>query len=145
MKVKILIADDHEAVRLRVRLLVESRLGWEVCGEVDNGQAAIEKSKEWKPDIAMLDISMPVVNGFAAGKVIKALYPGTAVLVCSAHECQAFRNEARRLGLDGFVSKSDSKGILDTIEAVQGRRFLGLSTGFRARYRNPVQWEARPQ
>lgn len=118
----ILIADDHEALRLGMRLLVESHAGWKVCEEVDNGQAAIEQTKERKPDIAILDISMPGLNGLAAAKVIKELYPDTAVLVCSAYDCQAFQNEARRLGLEGYVSKSDRKGILEAIEAVQRSR-----------------------
>lgn len=66
---------------------------------------------------------MPVLDGFAAAKVIKELYPDTAALVCSAYDCQAFRNEARRLGLDGYFSKSDRKAILEAIEAVERTRF----------------------
>lgn len=120
---RILIADDHEVVRLRIRLLVESRPGWKVCGEVDNGQEALETVKERRPDIAILDVSMPVLNGFAAGKVIKELYPYTAVLVCTAFDCQAFRNEARRLGLDGCVSKSDRKALVEAIEMLERNRF----------------------
>lgn len=123
----ILIADDHEVVRLRMRLLMESHVDWKVCEAVDNGQAALEKTKEHKPDIAILDVSMPVLDGFAAAKVIKELYPNTAVLVCSAYDCQAFRNEARRLGLDGYVSKSDRTAILEAIEKVQRRRSRRLS------------------
>jgi DNA-binding NarL/FixJ family response regulator len=72
---KILVADDHEAVRLAVRALVESQAGWEVCGEADNGQTAIDKAKEVRPDLAILDIALPVVNGFEVAEVIKELYP----------------------------------------------------------------------
>jgi YesN/AraC family two-component response regulator len=70
---RILIADDHDAVRRSVRALLESQDGWKVCGEADNGRAAIEKTKEVRPDLVILDIAMPVVNGFDAAKIIKDL------------------------------------------------------------------------
>lgn len=121
---RILLADDHEAARLGIRALLESQSGWEVCGEADNGQTAIDKTRELKPDIVILDILMPGLNGFAAAKVIKELSPDTAILVYSAYDSEAFLHEARRMGLDGFVSKSESRRvILDAVEAVRRSRF----------------------
>ena len=104
---RILIGDDHEAVRRGMRALLESHDGWTVCGEAENGRAAIEKAKEVRPDLAILDIAMPVINGFDAAKVIKELYPDTAILAYSILQSEGFLNESRRIGLDGYISKSD--------------------------------------
>jgi CheY-like chemotaxis protein len=125
---RILIADDSEAVRRGVRALLESQDGWEICAEAENGKAAIEKAKELKPDIAILDIVMPVLSGFAAAKAIKEFSPDTAILVYSQHHSEGFLKEAARIGLDGYVSKSDSgQAILNAINAVKGRRSLASS------------------
>lgn len=121
--VRILLADDHEAIRLGMRTLLESQRGWEVCGEADNGETAIHKTRELKPDVVILDILMPGLNGFAAAKVIKELSPNTAILVYSAYHSEAFLHEARRMDLDGFVSKSESRRvILDAVETVRRSR-----------------------
>ena len=68
---RILIADDHEVVRRGMRALLEPQDGLETCAEAESGEAAIEKAKEVKPDLAILDIVMPILNGFAAAKAIK--------------------------------------------------------------------------
>jgi CheY-like chemotaxis protein len=122
---RILIADDHEAVRRGVRALLDSRDGWKVCGEADNGRAAIEKTKEVRPDLVILDIAMPVVNGFDAAKVIKELYPDTAILAYSILQSEGFLNESRRIGFDGYISKSDgARAVLKAVDEVQHRRSL---------------------
>jgi DNA-binding NarL/FixJ family response regulator len=122
---RILIADDHEAVRRGVRALLESQDGWKVCGEADNGRAAIEKAKEFRPDLAILDIAMPFVNGFDAAKIIKDLYPDTAILAYSILQSEGFLNESRRIGLDGYISKSDgARAVLKAVDEVQHRRSL---------------------
>jgi DNA-binding NarL/FixJ family response regulator len=125
---RILIADDSEAVRRGMGALLESQDAWEICAEAENGEAAIEKAKEFKPDIAILDIVMPVLSGFAAAKAIKEFSPDTAILVYSLHQSEGFLKEAARIGLDGYVSKSDSgQAILDAINAVKCRRSLASS------------------
>jgi DNA-binding NarL/FixJ family response regulator len=125
---RILLADDQGIVRHGLRALLESQDGWEICGEAETGQEAIDKTRQLKPDIVVLDISMPLLNGFAAAKAIKEYSPGTAVVVYSVYESEAFLKEALRIGLDGYVSKTDRwQDILHAIEEVERRRCLANS------------------
>ena len=78
---RILIADDHEVVRRGVRALLNSISGWEVCGESVDGQDAIEKTKELRPDVVLMDINMPKLNGLEATRVIRKQVPESEVLV----------------------------------------------------------------
>ena len=122
---KILIADDHAAVRRGMRALLEFHEGWEVCGEAENGQDAIEKTKQAKPDLVILDVAMPALSGFEVAKLIKELYPETAILSYSILQSEAFLNEALRLGMDAYVSKSGGvQALVKAIEEVQHRRSL---------------------
>jgi DNA-binding NarL/FixJ family response regulator len=122
---KILIADDHQMVRRGLRTLLEKQDGWEVCGEAETGHEAIDKTKELKPDIVVLDISMPLLNGFAVAKTIKELHPETAVVVYSVYASEAFLREALRIGLDGYVSKTDRwQEIVKAVEEVERRGVL---------------------
>jgi DNA-binding NarL/FixJ family response regulator len=115
-----LLADDFEIVRRSLRVLLESQQGWKVCAEAETGQEAIEKTKSLKPDVVILDVSMPVLNGFGAAKAIKELSPETTILVYSIHATEAFKNEAQRIGVDAYVSKADGgRAILRIIEALQ--------------------------
>jgi len=120
---RILLADDHEAVRRGIRELLETQEGWKVCGEAENGQEAIDKAKALKPDVVILDISMPVLSGFGAAKVIRARLPEIPILVYSMYRSEAFVDEARRIGLNGYVSKSqDGPTLLMAVDAVQRNR-----------------------
>jgi DNA-binding NarL/FixJ family response regulator len=105
-----------------MRSLLESQENWRICGEADNGHTAIEKAKQLRPDLVILDIMMPALNGFGAARVIKEFCPGTAILLYSAYHSEAFANEARRMCVDGYVSKSESRQeILKAIGEVQRR------------------------
>ncbi|HTS11822.1 MAG TPA: response regulator transcription factor [Candidatus Limnocylindrales bacterium] len=120
---RILLADDHEAVRRGIRELLETQEGWKVCGEAENGQEAIDKAKALKPDVVILDISMPVLSGFGAAKVIRARLPEIPILVYSMYRSEAFVDEARRIGLNGYVSKSqDGPTLLMAVDAIQRNR-----------------------
>jgi len=120
---RILVADDHEAVRRGLRSLLETQAQWKVCGEAEDGNDAVEKTKSLKPDLVILDISMPNLSGFGAARLIKELSPGTAILVYSMHRSQAFLDEARRIGVDGYVSKSeDGATLLMAVDAAQRHR-----------------------
>ena len=99
---RILIADDSAPVRQSMRALFESRSGWKICGEADNGEAAIEKTQELKPDVVVLDLAMPLVNGFIAAKIIKETSPDTAILLYSVYYSATFENEARKLRTEGM-------------------------------------------
>ena len=120
---RILLADDHEPVRRVMRALFETQREWKVCGEADNGQTAIQKAKELKPDLVILDIAMPVLNGFDAARTIKELLPDTAILAYSILQSEGFLNESRRIGFDGYISKSDGlRAMLNAVDEVQRRR-----------------------
>lgn len=111
---RILIADDHETVRKGVCSILASRKDLEVCGEASNGKEAIEKASELKPDLVILDITMPVLDGFSAAKQIRKLLPDVPILFLSMHDAQQWIEEAKAIGVQGFVSKSDIAGVLLT-------------------------------
>jgi DNA-binding NarL/FixJ family response regulator len=120
---RILLADDHEAVRKGLRVLLESREEWTICGEAEDGRDAVEKTKELRPDVVILDISMPNLSGFGAARLIRQYSPGTPILIYSMHRSQAFLDEARRIGVMGYVSKAeDSNTFLTAVDAVHHRQ-----------------------
>ena len=88
--VRILIADDHAAVRLGLRSELESNPKWEICGEAENGQEAIEKVLELKPDLVILDISRPIINVIEASRQIRRLAPNIRILLCTMHNSTHF-------------------------------------------------------
>ncbi len=116
---RILIADDHEAVRRCVRSLLASREDWDICGEAVDGYDAIRKAKELKPDVVLLDISMPHLSGLEAAPVIRKETPQSEILIFSQHEASQMRQAALQAGARGYVAKSDAaRDLLAAIEAV---------------------------
>ena len=109
---RILVADDHEAVRKGVCAILSSRLDIEVCGEASNGQEAIDKAHELKPDLIILDITMPVLNGIDAARIIRQTLPKLPILLLSMHDGKHIIEDARRIGLQGYVSKSEASATL---------------------------------
>ncbi len=117
--VRILIADDHEEVRRGVRSLLGSRMDWDVCGEAVDGQDAIRKAKELKPDVVLLDISMPHLNGLEAARVIRKETPESEILILSQYDASEMVQAALEAGARGFVAKSDVfRDLLAAVEAV---------------------------
>jgi DNA-binding NarL/FixJ family response regulator len=112
---KILIVDDHEALRAGVRSVLESR-GFEVCGEADNGQEALARALQLRPDLVILDITMPVLDGFSAAREIHKRLPGVGILLLSMHESASMVNVAKSSGARGYVAKSE--GIARLLKAV---------------------------
>src|SRR5262249_22287832 len=110
--VRILIADDHELVRRGLRALLASRPTWEVCGEAADGREAIEKAAQLKPDIVLLDVSMPRVNGLEAARIIRRESPGSEILIVSQHTPAEMLPSALKVGARAFVSKSELAGNL---------------------------------
>src|SRR3984885_11144557 len=82
---RILIADDHDLMRRGIKALLQSRAGWEVCGEAHTGREAITLAEALKPDVVVLDISMPELNGIEAAKRIRKSLPNTEILILSLH------------------------------------------------------------
>jgi DNA-binding NarL/FixJ family response regulator len=105
-KVRILIADDHPVIRKRVRSALEGHPRFEVCAEVEDGAKAIEESHRLKPDVVVLNVTMPVKDGFQAAREIKASVPETAIVILSSHVAQFFVEEAKRIGAQAYVAKT---------------------------------------
>jgi len=110
--VRILIVDDHEAVRKGVRAILRSQPNLEVCGEAINGKEAIAKAEELKPDLIILDITMPVLDGFGAAKEIRSRSADVPILFYSMNEGRALMESAKAIGANGFVTKSAPGSLL---------------------------------
>jgi DNA-binding NarL/FixJ family response regulator len=120
---RILIADDHDIVRCGLRRLIEAQAGWEVVAEAGDGKDAINKAGETNPDIAVLDYSMPLINGIEATRQIRANFPKTEVLIFTIHDDEKLIAELLRAGARGYVSKAAAKqDLLDAIETVGAHR-----------------------
>ena len=128
MGATILIVDDHEIVRQGVRSLISgSRPEWEICGEATNGVDAIEAVKALKPDVVILDITMPSMSGLEAASCIGKLGLGCRVLLFSMHESERLTAEARKTGAQGYVMKSQAaRDLIMAIDRVlAGGMFFG--------------------
>jgi DNA-binding NarL/FixJ family response regulator len=105
---RILIADDHEIVRKGVRDVVESHPGWEVCAEAADGQQALELAIMEKPDIAVLDVSLPTLSGVALARRLRKESPNVRVLLFTMHDDDETVSSGLAAGARGYVLKSDS-------------------------------------
>lgn len=123
---RIIIADDHGLVRQGVKAVIESQRSWELCGEADNGRTAVELVRKLKPDLAVLDITMPELNGLDATRQIKLDSPKTKVLILTMHDSEALADEVLLAGARGYLLKSDAAELLPkAIETlVTGKNFL---------------------
>lgn len=120
---RIFIADDHEVARKGIRALIETHPGWEVCGEAGDGREAVKAATRLKPDLVLLDIGMPSLNGLDATRQILAESPDTCVLVLTMHDSEQVVREVLAAGARGFLLKSDAgRDLVSAIEALQARR-----------------------
>src|SRR5205085_7493090 len=120
MALRILVVDDHAVVRRGVRSLLESQEGWEVCGEATNGRDAVELSKRLRPDVVVMDLSLPGLNGLDATRQILQQAPGTEVLVLTMHHSEELARDVLQAGARGYVLKRDADE--DLIAAVESLR-----------------------
>lgn len=105
--------DDHEIVRQGLKLLLGSdRSVWDICGEAENGRQAVEKVAELKPDLVILDVSMPIMNGFEAARQIRKFAPATKIVMLSMHDSAQAADQAIQAGADAYVVKSRSSSEL---------------------------------
>jgi DNA-binding NarL/FixJ family response regulator len=106
--IRVLLADDHAVVRLTLRKLIEHDGTCVVCAEASNGEEAVCQACQWHPDVAVLDISMPVMDGLEAARQIRVRSPATAVLIVTMHSALRSGDLARAAGAQGFLQKSDA-------------------------------------
>lgn len=117
---RILVADDHEIVRHGLVALIESQQGWEVCAQVDNGQLAVDRAEELRPDVAILDISMPILSGLEATRQILRQNPRVKVLILTMMDAERVVQAARDAGARGYILKSDAaRVIVGAVKALQ--------------------------
>jgi DNA-binding NarL/FixJ family response regulator len=117
--VRILIADDQEAIRKRVSAIIKARPNLEVCAEATNGSEAVKKAQESNPDLIVLDITMPEVNGLDVARKIKAFAPDTPIVILTVHRSKQLMEEAKIIGVRGYVTKAEAgQNLLTAIDAV---------------------------
>ena len=126
MAAKILIADDHPIARSGIRAILASRPDLQICCEASNGAEALEGVMQYKPDVAILDVNMPVMSGFAVAETIATRNLDTHVLLYTMYYSEHLLREARRVGVQGYVSKTNAaKELLQAIDTLMlGRTYF---------------------
>jgi DNA-binding NarL/FixJ family response regulator len=118
--IRILVADDHEIVRQGLRALLEAQPGWQVVAEAVDGRDAVDKAKRARPDVVVLDVSMPNLNGLEAARQIRRALPQTEVLVLTMHDSEQLVREVLEAGARGYVLKSDAgRELVTAVESVR--------------------------
>jgi len=122
--IRLLVADDHDILRRGLRDLIESQPGWTVVAEASNGSQALEMALECKPDIAIVDVGMPDLNGFETTRRIREVLPQTEVLILTAHDSEQMVHEAEACGARGYLLKSDvGRDLITAVESVRRHKF----------------------
>jgi DNA-binding NarL/FixJ family response regulator len=120
---RILIADDHELIRRGIRTLLESHAGWQICAETGTGREAVSKAAQLKPDVAILDIAMPDLNGLEAARRIRHESPHIEILILSMHYSDELIRELLEVGVRGYVIKSDpDRDLIIAVETLANHK-----------------------
>lgn len=123
MPLRILVADDHDVMRIGIRELLGTRDGWEICAEARDGKDAVAKAEQLKPDIVVLDVNMPELNGLEVARRIRKKFPETEVLMISFDYSDYLIREIVAAGARGFVVKGDSeRDLIAAIEALANHK-----------------------
>lgn len=123
LPLRLFLADDHEIVRFGLRNLLESQMGWTVVGEAGNGKEAVEKVSLLNPDVTLLDISMPVLNGLEAARQLVDRGSRTKILILSVHDSPEVIQEVLDSGALGYVLKSDAmRDLIAAVDAVRSNK-----------------------
>ena len=144
--IRVLLAEDHETVRQGLRLLLESQEDIEVIAEAANGLDAVKHCQTTQPQVVILDISMPEMNGLAAAKAIRHVLPKTAIVALTRHDDEAFVQELMAAGASGYVLKqSRSTELLNAVRAVAaGGQYLDALLTRRASADEEAKYSPRP-
>jgi DNA-binding NarL/FixJ family response regulator len=117
---RVLVADDHEVVRKGLRSIVEGQPGWEVAGEASDGREAVDKARALRPDVAVVDVSMPGLNGLEATRQMLRHDAASKVLILTMHESDPLIREVLDAGARGYLLKSDaSRDLVTAVEAIR--------------------------
>ncbi|HET7212534.1 MAG TPA: response regulator transcription factor [Terriglobia bacterium] len=108
MSFTILIVDDSDLIRHALRSCIEKNTEWQICGEAENGQVAVDKVQELSPNVVIMDFQMPVMNGIDAARRITKSAPNTAIVMLTMHNGEQLRREAQSAGIQEVLSKSES-------------------------------------
>jgi len=111
---RMLIVDDNSSIRHLLRAAIENISGWKVCGEAVNGREAIEKAQELKPNLIVLDLAMPIMNGLEAAPLLRRLLPTVPIILYTLHDNKAVERVAFSLGISAVVSKAAGMTTLVT-------------------------------
>ena len=123
MPLRILVADDHDVMRIGIRELLGTRDGWEICAEARDGKDAVAKAEQLQPDIVILDVNMPEMNGLEVARRIRKKFPETEVLMISFDYSDYLIREIVAAGARGFVVKGDSeRDLISAVEALANHR-----------------------
>ena len=118
-RMRVLIADDHRIIRSSISRILQSRTDIHICGEAANGEEAVSKAKLLKPDLLILDISLPDSSGWEVATAIKRIHPEIPILLLSAYGGKQLSDAAKRRGFQGFISKNDAaKRLLGAVDAI---------------------------
>ncbi|HTZ97556.1 MAG TPA: response regulator [Terriglobales bacterium] len=118
MAIKILIVDDNTAVRSAIRSCLDGNPQLEVCGEASNGRAAVDVANRLHPDVVILDVSMPVMNGLEAARELVALSPRPEIVLFTAYDGEVLQEDLQALGIKIVVSKNDKHMVEQLRESV---------------------------
>jgi len=128
LAIRILLADDFSAVRRGVRAILETRSDFKVVAEAENGQDALEQARRVSPDLAVVDISMPHMNGLELTREIRRILPDTEILILTQHNSQAMLKQALEAGARGYVVKSAvAADLISAVDAVLEHRSFASS------------------
>jgi DNA-binding NarL/FixJ family response regulator len=121
--IRILMADDHDVVRSGLRHIVEAQPNWQVVAEAADGKEAVQKALETKPDVAVIDYSLPLINGVEATRQIRAAQPRTEVLIFTMHDNETLIQELLKAGARGYLLKTDARRhLIGAIEALAAHK-----------------------
>jgi DNA-binding NarL/FixJ family response regulator len=132
MHSRILIADDHAGVRKMLKLIVETQTGWEVCGEAENGQEAVDMASDLRPNLIIMDLAMPVMDGIRASRAISTAMPAVPILMHTLHYSAELELEAKKVGVRRVLAKAEGgDALIGAISALLDEN-AGMITALKA-------------
>jgi DNA-binding NarL/FixJ family response regulator len=122
---KIAIVDDNRAIRKTLRTGIETSTDWEICGEAENGEAAVALVQATKPDLVVLDLSMPGLNGIEAARQLRAIAPATGMVLFTNYASPELTKLARSVGISAVISKDSTDVVIHLVEALRKAKRAG--------------------